>query len=164
MKFNILGRSWIFKELKTIWQNVKYNPPKTDSKMTFISHFFPTLNEHLGLNQSFRGFLGDWIDDWVFWVSGFRSENLIPLRFYLQMLNNKMLKPNNETYLKRKHQLKQITINRENIVATEKMRILWKMGLKFWDPKFNLLCKIAFFDKTRERFGVKRSIRPFLNK
>ena len=82
------------------------------------------MNEHLGLNQSFRGFLDDWRDDWVFWVSGFRSENLILLRFYLQMLNNKMLKPNNETYLKRKHQLKQITINRENIVATEKMRIL----------------------------------------
>ena len=43
-----------------------------------------------------------------FRVSGFRCEDVILLRFHLQMLNDKMIKPNNKTCLKYKYQPKQI--------------------------------------------------------
>ena len=45
--------------------------------------------------------------------SGFGCEDLILLCFCLEMLNDKMLKPTYEIYLKCKYQLKQKTITRE---------------------------------------------------
>ena len=58
-----------------------------------------------------------WKDDSVFRfsVSGFRCEDLTLLRFYLQMLNDKMLKPNNKTCLKCKYRLKHLTISKEKL-------------------------------------------------
>ena len=47
-----------------------------------------------------------------FQVNGFRCKELILLHFHLEMLNYKMLKPNNEACLKCKYQVKKITINR----------------------------------------------------
>ena len=53
-------------------------------------------------------------------VSGFRSEDLILLRFYLQIVNDKMLKPSNEACLKCKYQFKKITISREKMLQLGK--------------------------------------------
>ena len=65
-----------------------------------------------------------------FWGSGFRCEELILLHFCLQMLNDKILKSNNEICLKCEYQLKQKTTSREKnlqlIVSAE-----WKMDLSF---------------------------------
>ena len=79
-------------------------------------------------------------------VSSFVCVDLIFLSFYLQLLKDKLLlKPNNDTCLKCKYQLKQINHKQRKTVATKKKCYLWKMGSKFWKPKFNLLCKIAYF-------------------
>ena len=78
-----------------------------------------------------------------FWVSGFSCEDPILLGFYLQMLNNKTFKPNNETRLRCKYQLKQI-YNHKN-VATDKKYILLKIGLKFQNFKCNILFEITYF-------------------
>ena len=59
------------------------------------------------------------------------------------MLNNKTFKPNNETRLSCKYQLKQI-YNHTN-VAADKKYILLKMGLKFRNLKCNILFKITYF-------------------
>ena len=48
--------------------------------------------------------------------SGFRCEDLILVCFCLQMLHDKILKPNNEMCLKCEYQLKQKTIGREKIL------------------------------------------------
>ena len=48
--------------------------------------------------------------------SGFKCEVQILLRFCLQMLNHKTLKPNDEIYLKYKYQLKQKPISREKML------------------------------------------------
>ena len=42
-----------------------------------------------------------WLSE--FWRSGFKCEEFIPLCFHLQMLNDRILKPNNETCLKCKN-------------------------------------------------------------
>ena len=57
-------------------------------------------------------------------IRDFRCRDLILFHFNLQMLNDKMLKPNNETCLQCKDQLKQITISREKNVASDKKYIL----------------------------------------
>ena len=63
--------------------------------------------------------LGKMIRSSDFRVSGFRCEDLIFIRFYLQMLNDKMVKPNNKTCLKCKYQLKLIyNYKKREIVAT----------------------------------------------
>ena len=56
--------------------------------------------------------------------SAFKCEDPITLRFHLQMLNDRMIKPNTETYLKCKYILKQITIRKEKNVETDKKYIL----------------------------------------
>ena len=66
-----------------------------------------------------------------FRVNGSRQEELTLLHSYLQMLNDKMLKTNNDTCLKYKYHLKQMTIR--------------KKCYKFRNPKFNILCKIVLF-------------------
>ena len=48
-----------------------------------------------------------------FRVNGSRKEELTLLHSYLQMLNDKMLKTNNDTCLKYKYHLKQMTISKE---------------------------------------------------
>ena len=57
-------------------------------------------------------------------IRDFRCRDLILFHFNLQMLNDKMLKPNNETCLQCKDQLKQITISREKNIASDKKYIL----------------------------------------
>ena len=52
-----------------------------------------------------------------FQLSGFLCEDLC---FYLQMLNDKMLKPNNENNFECKYQLKQITISRGKMLQLRK--------------------------------------------
>ena len=90
-------------------------------------HILLTFNQHirLGPNQSFRDFLDVWkmIGFSEFRGSGFRYEDLLFVGFCLQMLHDKILKPNNEVCLKCKYQLKQKTRSREN-VATDKKCIL----------------------------------------
>ena len=53
-------------------------------------------------------------------IRDFRCRDLILFHFNLQMLNDKMLKPNNETCLQYKDQLKQITISREKMLQVTK--------------------------------------------
>ena len=53
-------------------------------------------------------------------IRDFRCRDLILFHFNLQMLNDKMLKPNNETCLQCKDQLKQITISREKMLQVTK--------------------------------------------
>ena len=48
-----------------------------------------------------------------------------------------------------KHQLKQMTKTKEKNAATNYNCILKKMGLKFQNLSFNILCKIAFCDKQK---------------
>ena len=47
-------------------------------------------------------------------------------------------------------------------VATDKMHILRKMSLKFQNPKFNILCKMAFCNKKKYPGSVKPSYFVFL--
>ena len=58
------------------------------------------------------------------------------------MLNNINAK-NSWDSIRYKYQLKQITKTREKNVATNEISILRKMILKFQNPSFNILCKIA---------------------
>ena len=51
-----------------------------------------------------------------FLESGFRYEDLILLRFCLQILNGEILKLNNEICLKSKYRLKQKIISKEKIM------------------------------------------------
>ena len=54
------------------------------------------MNILLGPSQSFSCFLNIWKDNWAFKVSGKWNqtrEDLIFLCFYLQMFNDKILKP-----------------------------------------------------------------------
>ena len=53
-------------------------------------------------------------------IRDFRCRDLILFHFNLQMLNDKVLKPNNETCLQCKDQLKQITISREKMLQVTK--------------------------------------------
>ena len=48
-----------------------------------------------------------------------------------------------------KYQLKLITKTREKNVATNENCILRKMGLKFQNSSFNILCKIAFWNQQK---------------
>ena len=48
-----------------------------------------------------------------------------------------------------KYQLKLITKTREKNVATNENYILRKKSLKFQNPSFNILCKIAFWNKQK---------------
>ena len=75
------------------------------------------------------------------------------------MLNDKMLKPNNETCLQCKDQLKQITISREKMLQVTKSIFFEK-----WDWSFETLNSSIFFDKKCEPFGVKKSMRSFWDK
>ena len=51
-----------------------------------------------------------------FWGSSFRCEEIILLRIYLQVLNDKMLKLNNEICLKCEYQIKIETIRSEKML------------------------------------------------
>ena len=71
------------------------------------------------------------------------------------MLNEMNVK-NSWDSVRIKYQLKQIIKTREKNVATSENCILRKMGLKFQNPSFNILFKIAFWNKK------KRWIRSWL--
>ena len=77
-----------------------------------------------------------------------RCEDLIVTHFYLQMLDGINVK-NSWNSLRCKHQLKQIIKTREKNVATNENCILRKMGLKFEDTNFNILCEITFWNKQK---------------
>ena len=81
-------------------------------------------------------------------VTSSRCEDLILLRFYLQMLNNINVKKLWDS-LKCKYCLKQITKTRVKNVATNKNCILRKIGLKFQNPSYNTSCKTAFWNKQK---------------
>ena len=51
--------------------------------------------------------------------------------------------------LRCKYQLKQITKTRGQIFATNENCFLRKMSLKFQNPSFSILCKIAFWSKQK---------------
>ena len=63
---------------------------------------------------------------------------------------NKMNVKNSWDSVRIKYQLKQIMKTREKNVATNKNCILRKMGLKFQSPSFNILFKIAFWNKQKK--------------
>ena len=118
--------------------------PKTGSNMPFIPHLHSLLmnaalqvqTNHLNTFEKLGQMI--WLSEfWVRQVRGFRYEDLRLLRFHLQMLNDEVWKPNNETYLKRKYQKN---------VATDKKSILWIMGLKFRNTKINILWKLALYN------------------
>ena len=62
---------------------------------------------------------------------------------------NKMNVKNSWDSVRIKYQLKQIIKTREKNVATNENCILRKMGLKFQNPSFNILFKIAFGNKQK---------------
>ena len=95
---------------------IKYEIQANNAKYTFNEDILKSPN------QSFRGLLDVWRDVWLseFRRSGFKYEDQIPLRFHLQMSNDKMLRLNNETYLKCTYKLKQVNIRREKNVTTDK--------------------------------------------
>ena len=68
--------------------------------------------------------------------------------FYLQMLNDVNVK-NSWDNLRWKYQLKQIMKTREKNNATSENCIPRKMSSKFQNPSFNILCKIAFWNKQK---------------
>lgn len=82
----------------------------TKSKMqaTIYSLFLLTFNEHnhLDPNHSFADLFDVWEYDWNV-GSSIRREDLTLIRYCLQMLNDKILKPNNEICLECEYQLKQ---------------------------------------------------------
>ena len=51
-----------------------------------------------------------------FWRSGFKCEDLMLLHLHLQILDGRMLKPNDETCLKCKFKLEQNTLRREKLL------------------------------------------------
>ena len=63
---------------------------------------------------------------------------------------NKMNVKNSWDSVRIKYQLKQIIKTREKNVATSENCILRKMGLKFQNPSFNILFKIAFWNKKKK--------------
>ena len=63
---------------------------------------------------------------------------------------NKMNVKNSWDSVRIKYQLKQIIKTREKNVATNENCILRKMGLKFQNPSFNILFKIAFWNKQKK--------------
>ena len=63
-----------------------------------------------------------------FRVNGSRHEELTLLHSYLQMLNDKMLKTNNDTCLKYKYHLKQMTTSREKKNATTDKSAFFEKG------------------------------------
>ena len=63
---------------------------------------------------------------------------------------NKMNVKNSWDSVRIKYQLKQIIKTREKNVATNKKCILRKMGPKFQNPSFNILFKIAFWNKQKK--------------
>ena len=63
---------------------------------------------------------------------------------------NKMNVKNSWDSVRIKYQLKQIIKTREKNVATSENCILRKMGLKFQNPSFNILFKIAFWNKQKK--------------
>ena len=75
---------------------------------------------------------------------------LILLPLYFKMLKKQMLTQADNHKHKKCHNYKKYSK---------------KMGLKFQNPKFSMLCKTAFtFLIKCQPFGVQRSIRPFWNK
>ena len=74
-------------------------------------------------------------------------EDLILLHFYLHMLNDINVK-NSWDSVRCKYQLKQIAKTRKKNVTTNENCILRKIGLKFQNPSVNILCKIAFCNKS----------------
>ena len=98
----ILDKIWKIKTIQTVWQNTIYKLPKTRIEKATYSSFLLTFNEHfhLGPNYPFRDLLNVWRDCPAFrvlrkWFRMWKHIILI-LHVYLQILNNKMLKPNNE--------------------------------------------------------------------
>ena len=82
--------------------------------MPFIPHFYlflmnTSIQVQISHLEAFQAF-GNVVGPSEFWGSGFRWEDLMLIRFCLQMLNNKMLKPNNEILLKCAYKLDQKTI------------------------------------------------------
>ena len=89
----------------------------------------------------------------IIWLPKFhttnsRCEDLILLHFYLQTVDDINLK-NSWNSLRCKHQLKQIFKTREKNVSTNENCILRKMGLKFQDTNFNILCEITFWNRQK---------------
>ena len=129
--------------------------------MSFIVHFYSLLintciQVQINHFEAFQIF-GNMIRLSESWGSCFGCEDLILLCFCHQMLNTNMLKATSEICLKCKYQLKQKTItkkkkkkkkkenhNQRKDVATDKKCIPSKIDLEFPNPKFNLLCIIAF--------------------
>ena len=75
---------------------------------------------------------------------------ILILSLYLQMLMQISTQTNNHKYRKS--------------ITTKKVYSL-KNGILFQNPKFNILCKIAFiFYMKCQPFTVQRSMRPFGNK
>ena len=49
--------------------------------------------------------------------------------------------------------------------ATEQSTFFKTMGLRFWNPEFNILCKIAFICYIKcQPFGVQGSVSSFMSK
>ena len=80
-------------------------------------------------------------------VPSCRCEELIPTLTLLSPIVKWSKCNNSWDGFRCKYQLVQIAKTRERSVETNRNFILRKMDLKFQNPSFNILCKIAFWNK-----------------
>ena len=87
---------------------------------------------------------------WTHWKICTYQQDFWPYKSFKCLIMKISTQVDNHKYKEKVLQLKKIPFK--------------KMSLKFWNPKLNILGKIAFFFFIKcQPFGVQRSIKPFRN-